>query len=74
MQRAEHWAFELRCMRHPDMVARSVQPRGRMTVTDHEGREVGALYPIAIILDGLLCVDQGRRAARGLREPEIKAV
>jgi hypothetical protein len=27
---------------------------GRMTVTDHEGREVGALEPVTPYLDGLL--------------------
>lgn len=39
--RDEHRAFELHCMRHPDTVVRSAQPRGLMTLTDQEGREVG---------------------------------
>ncbi|MBZ4371470.1 hypothetical protein [Corallococcus sp. AS-1-6] len=56
-ERDEHRAFELHCTRHPDVVVRSAQPRGRMTLTDQEGREVGALYPVASFLDGLLFND-----------------
>ncbi|NPC72935.1 hypothetical protein HPP05_24625 [Corallococcus exiguus] len=52
--RDEHRAFELHCMRHPDTVVRSALPRGRTTVTNNEGREVGALHPVATSLDGLL--------------------
>ncbi|MFP2897557.1 hypothetical protein [Corallococcus sp. 4LFB] len=67
-ERDEHRYFELHCMRHPGTVVRSAQPRGRMTVTDHEGREVGALYPVASFLDGLLVNDhvEPERAQEGI--------